>query len=124
VVASPISLQKSGNVYAANWFTPETFGNATNTFPATTYPSGMAYTFNTEPMGYYQFGCMDRAGDYIARIRVLVRSWDETSDFTAQSNPYNPLSSEPEFGTPYHDYHVWDDAAPANGGDGFPGFYY
>jgi hypothetical protein len=109
-----MSQQFGTNIFAANWFTPQTFGNATNTLPATTVPTGLS-----QESLYYQFGCMDRADDYIARIRVIVRSWDETSDFTAQFNPYNPGANEPGFGSTYHDRAVWDDTS---GGNGFPGY--
>lgn len=118
-VKSPISRSNGSNIYPANWFTPTTFANGSNALPATLFPASIASTRNP----YYQFGCVDRADDYIARIRILVRSWDKTSNFTAQSNPYNPGTPEPQFGTGFHDRSVWDDTTTASF-PGFPGLNY
>jgi hypothetical protein len=126
----------SGNVYLSNYFNPNSFGYVgTPSWPVSTtyWPSaikgdvvgaasvlikGQTYSFTdgssymTAPISmnpYYEYGCLDEAFEYQARIRLFVKSWDTLSGWTATSNPYTAGSeaSFPEY--PYHDLQVWED---------------
>jgi hypothetical protein len=93
VVAPPIKQTFRGsNVYASNyWGGPYTI-TETNPFPPSAplafwpnNPNWAGLTTNArQAQPWYEWGCMDEAGDYVNRIRVLVRSWSEASQFAAQ----------------------------------------
>lgn len=116
-IEAPIAKGYGSNLYIANYFLPTSFGDSGTTFPPSTssdFPIPM-YTNHQ----YYEYGCLDAADDYNARVRLLIRSWDTVANFTAYSNPYtSPATLEPEFLSPYHDKDVWQDYAPT----GYPGF--
>ena len=59
---------------------------------------------------YYMMGCLDAAGDYKARIRILIRSWDTVTGWTQFTNPYTGGgATEPTFLDPVHDWITWTD---------------
>ena len=112
-LAVPSVKNLGTNLYVSNYFKPTAFGNASDVFPytSTNLPTAiLGPNTGGVPNGhaYYEFACLDRADDYIARIRVLVRSWDTMAGFTAQSNPYTS-GNDPVFGFPWHDVGVWMD---------------
>ncbi|MCB9073829.1 MAG: hypothetical protein H6623_09415 [Bdellovibrionaceae bacterium] len=79
-----------------------------------------ASTFPGNP--YYEFACYDTAHELKRRIRVMVREWNEESEFEleAAGDP-DTTGVEADWGTPINDYEDWKDIV--DGGDGFPGFY-
>jgi len=110
--------------------------------PATlTAPVTASYTFSSAqfPSGqpWYEFDCMDNAEDYIARLRVLVRSWTTAAAFNAAmtSNgafvaaapPTLPSGAEPivcgpEFlfpDQPLYDRNMWPSCTSSLGTQGF-----
>jgi hypothetical protein len=117
-MTSPINKTGQGsNIYVANYFDPAFIGgapaNTLSTFPpalTTDYPIADGSSLGPALPGtspYYTFTCEDEAADTVARIRILVRSWDRVSDFTANSNPYDP-GTEPVFGGQWNDFSVWE----------------
>jgi hypothetical protein len=125
-IASPLSKLYSTNLYIGNYFDPYDFGD---TSPANEEqpPSSISYYPSADPAPgngtspYYEFDCLDSAGDYNARIRMMIRSWDTVSNFTNDTNPYNYLDSQTSnygtqatFNTPYHDHNDWYDLDPSN----------
>lgn len=132
VVPAANSPGKSGkgystNVYLANFWDPSlaVFGSGSSTFPApvANWPTALTGTLpaagtvglnymtaapNLDP--YYTYSCRDQAGDILARMRIMIRSWDTVANFTATSNPYtNPLTLQPGFNKSFHDAGVWED---------------
>jgi hypothetical protein len=135
-ITAPIDKDAGTNLYLGNYWNPTYFqrnGVETGSFPladtgnvpkALTPLTLSGATDVVQP--YYDFLCMDKADDTVARIRVLVRSWDTVSNFTAQSNPYtDPTTHEPGFNPDYflHDRGVWNDFSPTTIvlGDVYPG---
>lgn len=111
-------------LYAANFFNPWDINAAAinaNTAGAHAFPAndGAAFQSTYVPISlrntgsqvaaqpYYEFGCVDAAADYIARIRVIIRAWDTVSRWTAYSNPYMTGSST--FNANWHTYDIWRD---------------
>jgi hypothetical protein len=106
-IASPMEKGRGGVAYRANFFSL----TATSSFPANTsdIPTGIKGPTNLiSGNPYYVFGCMDKADDYIARIRVLIRSWDSVTGFDAKNGPYGS-GNEPTFGDAWHDTAIWED---------------
>ena len=60
---------------------------------------------------YYEYNCLDRDRELIARIRVLVRSWDTKSQFGVATSYTPNYLEEGGVGTtaPFHDRLVWGD---------------
>lgn len=113
---TPAAQERSGNLYLANYFKPSSWGSKNDLFPFSDglYPAGMKGPLTDQKyqgFPYYEFGCLDQASDYIARIRVLIRAWDKISEFTNNNNPYTDPSAgdEPQFDDSYHDKKVWHD---------------
>jgi hypothetical protein len=130
-VPSPLSKQWATNLYVANYWNPKDFvrsGSETGTFPPTAGNVPLAFqTYSgIAAHPYYEFRCLDKAEDTIARIRVLVRSWDTVSNFTAQLNPYtDPSTHETGFNPDYYlqDRSAWADFAKTpQAGFGTPRF--
>lgn len=70
-VVSALSKRHSTNLYAANYFTggtPTAFATPANGG----YRAGQTY---------YDFTCYDRANEEKARIRVMVREWNDDAEF-------------------------------------------
>jgi hypothetical protein len=106
-IERPFAKTRNTNLYRSNYF-PLT---ATTDFPANTsdIPTAMkGPTGALQANPYYEFGCLDEAADYIARIRLVIRSWDSIEEFTSKSNPYSS-GNEPQYGSPWHDKGVWKD---------------
>jgi hypothetical protein len=119
------------NVYAANYFAPP-YSNfdagiglsmdlATTPVPMQS-PAGTGFRQATP---WYEFSCLDNAHQYVHRIRVMIRSWDETSNLNqqligfssqggAQSLPFSDQSN--------YTYGTWLGAAPGFGLATYPGF--
>lgn len=121
---APASLNRSGNLYRANYFKPTDYtGNVTDEFSSSVVaPLAVRGPASIPRSGtpYYHFACVDSAGDYIARIRVLIRSWDTMVDFTAKNNPYNS-GSETNFPDQYwHDKLIWKDLFDGSGAEVYP----
>lgn len=125
-LATPDSKERGGNIYRANYFDSTDYGGSSNTFPYADYTlplgiKGPSTTAGSAPYRsgypYYEFGCMDKAGDYIARIRVMIRSWDTISGFSSNSNPYTS-GYEPQFNDRWHDATVWKDVLDGYAGGG------
>ena len=87
-----------------------------------TLPAGVGATFTFSfgvfPAGqpWYEFDCMDNAEDYVARLRVLVRSWTTANAFNAAmalngvavgANPFvcGPEALFPD--QPLYDRNIW-----------------
>lgn len=101
-------------------------------------PFGTSYTMSTTPytaaffpdttnprtdFRYYEFACMDAAYDYAKRIHIVIRSWDQIANWTAQSNPYTDPTQEPDAISPYHDFKTWTDVINNKAGSGgYPSF--
>lgn len=133
VITSPWRKNYSTILYNGNFFNPWDLSNAAGAVDAnagavTAFPTIAAATPNPLRNGlggngaqiaaqpYYEFGCWDAARDYKARIRVLIRSWDTVSGWTAFSNPYDGTNEPNNFGS-YHDTSQWVDISgnPTNG---------
>ncbi|OFZ20547.1 MAG: hypothetical protein A2X94_10995 [Bdellovibrionales bacterium GWB1_55_8] len=110
-IPSSIEKDMASTVYVANYFNPTSFGGVGSTFPQA---AGVKPTALLKP--FYQFGCLNSAWEYVARIRLLVRSWDRVDNFTAQSNPYS-AGNEGQFDTALHDRSVWEDFLNTYPGD-------
>ncbi len=141
VVAAPITFtQRNSNTYASNyWEGPYTVTEA-NPIPASvplafwpSNPAKVGLTTNVRSaQPWYEWECLDEAGDIINRERVLVRSWSTHSAFAAEGTAG---VAGPE-GVPFSDHDVlnfpdWilvpDSSPPYNGadqgfGDTYPGF--
>jgi hypothetical protein len=142
-VGAPIAqTYRSSNVYAANyWAGPYTVTEANPIPPSIPLPlwpnnpnwvGGGNTTHASAAQPWYQWSCLDDAGDYVNRLRVLVRSWSTQSQFNLQGTPD---FAGPQ-GVPFSDHDVlrwptWnlvvDPSPPYNGGnEGFgntyPGF--
>ncbi|MBI3543237.1 MAG: hypothetical protein HY075_08200 [Deltaproteobacteria bacterium] len=91
-------------------------GGAAPTFSAGAF-ANVVYPgmFQTHAQPYYEFQCLDSAGDYLARIRVLIRSWDTVAGFTAATNPYNVAAGvyTDSFGGLWHGQTIWRDVTNA-----------
>ena len=130
VIASPVSQQLASNLAVSNYFLPTAASVAVGTAATATYgitqtsmaiqgPTGVAKPTNP----YYEFGCLDAAADYIARIRVLVRAWSGDSAFAAAvsagvygGNAQNASTEPSPFGSqPMLDRRTW----PNPGGNGY-----
>jgi hypothetical protein len=132
---SPLEGEHGSNLFISNYFNPtdfQRFGVETGTFPLAdkrNIPLAFKPVVARDMANpYYEFVCADTAEDTIARIRVLIRSWDTVTNFTAKSNPYtDPTTLEPGFNSDYilHDRSVWTDMSPthpnATRGDQYPG---
>ncbi|MFZ9596170.1 MAG: hypothetical protein ACO3A2_08845 [Bdellovibrionia bacterium] len=110
-LSAPYELQRSGNIYRANYFTSPSSPEAVEDIP--TAIKGGPQTITTVPRNsYYEFSCLDHALDHLARIRLLIRSWDRSANFLDLSNPSSSSSSPgKETFNPdeYHDLKVWSD---------------
>lgn len=62
----------------------------------------------------YSFGCYDSAQELKARLDLVVREWNEVSEFDAEGNP-DTTGVESGSGEPIDDRHDWATATP--GGD-------
>lgn len=135
VAAAPITQAfKSSNVYLSNYWAgpygltsssqrvptsaPLAFwpGNAAKGASATNAPAGEAF---------YRFDCLDNGGEYVNRLRIMVRSWSTVSEFNAQGNF---LLRGPQ-GVPFSDHDLlnfftWPQVlVPTQGfGDSYPGY--
>ncbi len=69
---------------------------------------------------YYTWVCLDDAEEVVARIRVQIREWNESSEFElgATGNP-DTTGTEPNWGMSVNDFRDWLDIF--TGGDGYPG---
>ncbi|MFL5814996.1 MAG: hypothetical protein ACJ763_15580, partial [Bdellovibrionia bacterium] len=75
-----------------------------------TFADGFSYMGSAGSLSpYYQYGCLDEDGEYLARIRLFVNSWDTLAGWTATSNPYTSGAEVtfPEYQK--HDFPVWED---------------
>jgi hypothetical protein len=72
--------QDPTNIYAANYYNPAE--HTKYGFPVSFQnPYTPPATANEILEAYYDLGCVDQAEDYIARIRVQVRSWNMYSEW-------------------------------------------
>ena len=60
---------------------------------------------------YYTFECYDNAEELLARVRLVVREWNEESQLDASGDP-DTEGTEPVSGTPLNDRRDWADATP------------
>jgi hypothetical protein len=134
-LASPLAKNRVSNIYLSNYYNPTDYQRnvaETGSFPvanAGDIPKAFESMLTGDPVNpFYEFLCTDGAEDQIARIRVMIRSWDTVSNFTAMSNPYtDPTTNEPGFNSDFflHDRSVWTDFSPthvnAEFGDIYPG---
>jgi hypothetical protein len=75
-------------------------------------------TYRANP--YYTWICYDDAEEIVARIRVQIREWNETSEFDLGSTgDPDTTSTEPNWGAIINDYDDWLDVF--TNGDLFPG---
>jgi hypothetical protein len=90
-----------------------TWKNATNSANKLGTPMGSA----SNP--YYTFSCLNAAYETKARIRVIVREWDQTfkinndiynQSFAAPASQMNNAGIDPIFGQPYNNILDWDNA--------------
>jgi hypothetical protein len=137
-VAAPIKqTYNHSNVYASNYWSGPYAVTEANPIPASvplaTWPNNPNWAGLTTNVGptqvWYEWACRDEAGDYVDRIRVLVRSWSVHSQFAAEGTSG---IAGPQ-GIPFNDHDLlnWDTwlviADPFTGGNrGFgntyPGF--
>jgi len=97
-VSAPITKQHYSNIYASNFWMPQTAGNYNITgmagvvadpwapLPFTGPAPSVSYPINiprAHPL--FEFECVDHANDTIMRINILVRSWSQDSSFTASA---------------------------------------
>ncbi len=69
---------------------------------------------------YYTWVCMDDAEEIVARIRVQIREWNETSEFDLGSTgDPDTAGVEPNWGTSVNDFSDWLDVF--TNGNSFPG---
>lgn len=120
---SPADAQKVSIISVANFWDPLDFNRSTTEVSSATpfpplasndIPKGLQAALGYLPTPYYEFGCVDGADDYVARIRVIIRGWDSVAGFNANANPYtDPTTHEPGFNSDYyvHDRSVWGDYA-------------
>lgn len=76
-VSSPLSLGLSSNIFAANYFNSADHTNSGGV-PACTTALGSAPATNP----YHLFECYDRASGLLARIRVMIRDWNLSSEYS------------------------------------------
>ena len=60
---------------------------------------------------YYEFRCEDDAEEQIARIRILVREWNEEKEFDTEGNP-DTKGDRDMFDSPINDIPDWRDLTP------------
>lgn len=60
---------------------------------------------------FYSYTCLNRNQEVLARIRVMVRSWDKTSQYDTETNYTPDYSAEGGVGgtLPNHDRMIWGD---------------
>ena len=154
-IPSPLSKQFVSNVYAANYFTSTNYDSvkaagvgympaaivpALNSSAITAWPpssTGASVAAPANPNPYYTFTCYDEGKEVLARIRVMVRSWDTVSSnwltttglgasvYTANTScntavlpPGTPCPD------PFHDFGIWDDIFPFVSGSNVPNASY
>ena len=71
---------------------------------------------------FFQYTCWNRDKEAIARIRVMVRSWDTTGEIGVATSygPNNNQENPPFNGSPMHDYYIWYDFMNAGQVTNFP----
>lgn len=84
-------------------------------------PEGFKSYAGHSPQNYYDFVCLDRDDEVLARIRVTVREWNTLADlkkYRAGDNTGIPDQggTEPNSGGLYNDWVDWDDVTIASGG--------
>jgi hypothetical protein len=153
VVPAPIQqIYKSTNVYASNYWAGSYTVSESNPIPASvplafwpSNPAKVSGTHSAPPANpWYEWDCLDDSGDYVNRIRVLVRSWSSNSAFAQQgtagiAGPQGPPFSDhdllnwptwplvidsfpaPTNAPPY--YQTISSQLEVGWGDLFPGFY-
>jgi hypothetical protein len=62
---------------------------------------------------FYNFECLDDAEEIIARIRLIVREWNEEAEFDADGDP-DSEGIEPGWETLLNDITDWADLTPGN----------
>jgi hypothetical protein len=62
---------------------------------------------------YYEFTCLDDAEEIIARVRLVVREWNEEAQFDMNGDP-DTEGMEPGWNTPINDIFDWADLTPGN----------
>jgi hypothetical protein len=106
----PTPLSKgTGTVYLANHF--ELIDDLTSLPEAATHSLANLPVALRSPYvnrrDAYEFRCLDRAQETLARIRVYVKEWNQYSEFLAKGDPYTG-GSEPGFGNDdINDFNEW-----------------
>lgn len=81
-------------------------------------PSPDPTDFNLpNPQRYYTFGCLDGAGEYLGRIQLMVREWNQAKELAKESEGDPDTTGTEEGGFPINDWADWEDI-----GNTFPGF--
>jgi hypothetical protein len=62
---------------------------------------------------YYEFLCLDDATEIIARVRLVVREWNEEAQFDIRGNP-DTEGCEPVWNAPINDEFDWKDQTPGD----------
>jgi len=89
-INSPLKLQTFSNLYAANYFDPA--DHAPNTVPK----GHILIPFGYRSSPYYELDCLDRALEYKARIRIMIREWNTYSEWQKKgSGDSNVIGFEP-----------------------------
>lgn len=86
-VQSPISKKLGSNIYAANFFKPAehpTAGGVPSCYRGYTVPSAGSTPTYTVPatQTYHTYTCYDRSSEVKARIRLMIREWNEDAQYT------------------------------------------
>lgn len=119
-IAAPIENARGGNIYLANYFAAADHAGAPHAgYPAAFYPTGSIATSM-----YYQWECVDRSEEVIARIRLQIREWNTDAAFADMENTptgYDVGSTEAAPFSAYdnNDFYDWKDVGSGNV---FPGF--
>ncbi len=110
-VAGPVTLGKSQNVHAANFYDSADFsGSAGKPVAFTTVSDGIR-SYTTSPV--YDFYCLDTSQEIIAEIQLYVRSWTRKSNFldlVANPAAYQVSGAEPSpwnVGFDFYDHNNW-----------------
>lgn len=105
-VQSPFELGYQSNIYAANFFKPAEHpvaGGVPSCYRGYTVPAaGSVPTYSvpaTNP--YHVYTCYDRASEVKARIRVMVRDWNEVSEYElGAAGDSDSAGVEPDYSSP------------------------
>lgn len=112
-VKKSIDMENAYSIYYANYVVDVSV-------PPAAWQMSAPFPYTGNP--YYQWTCLDDAGEIKARISLQVREWNEVEEFVlkAAGNP-NTSGTEPDWITPINDWPDWENWVLAPYNNSFPG---